>query len=254
MTFARVIPVIQIHRDEAVKTISFKPKHYIGDPVNSVRLFSDKCADEVMVIDIGASRGEYPLQVELLSRMTAEAFMPFGYGGGIKSAADASRIFSLGVEKVIVRWRGEQTGRLVRSIAESWGSQAVSVAVDYFDRRPFSLKTAPLISRKDVSSQIRAIEESGAGEIILQSVDRDGSMGGLYLELLAEVSTISSVQLVALGGAESLRGLSLGLNSGASAVAAASLFLFRDSNRAVLINYPSEMQLMSIINESSEES
>lgn len=246
VTEARIIPVLQILKDEAVKTVQFGKPHYIGDPINSVKLFSDYCADELVVMDIGAARGNYPIQLDLLSRMTSEAFMPFGYGGGVRDINHADKLFALGIEKVLIRWRGPESEPLIQDVSRTWGCQAVSVVIDYVNHKRLKFRNIPCIKREDVVGQIQKIQDAGAGELVVQSVDRDGTMSGFDLDLIGEVIENLSIQLVALGGAGSSQDISRALHAGASAVAAGSFFVFRDQEKAVLINYPSESQLKSL--------
>jgi cyclase len=247
MTAARVIPVLQIFRDEAIKTIQFASSQYIGDPINSVRLFSELCADELVVMDIGAANGKYPIQLKLLSSLTSEAFMPFGYGGGVRSLYHAVKLFELGIEKVLIRWRGNETARLVEEISNLWGNQAVSVVIDYVDRKKLMPRSPLAYSRQQVVGLVKRIQDAGAGEIVIQSVDRDGTMLGFDLDLIRDVKSESRVQLVALGGAGTRQDVSQAIHAGATGVAAGSLFVFRDVNKAVLINYPTEIELKSLI-------
>lgn len=246
MTAARVIPVLQIFKDKAVKTIQFSSSQYIGDPINSVRLFSELCADELVVMDIGAAKGSYPIQIELLSSLTSEAFMPFGYGGGVRNLNHAEKLFDLGIEKILIRWRGNETARLVEEISGLWGSQAVSVVVDYVDQKRFMSRSPLVHVRQQVVGLVKHIQDAGAGEIVIQSVDRDGTMTGYDLDLIRDVKNESQVQLVALGGAGTRQDVSQAIQAGATGVAAGSLFVFRDIKKAVLINYPTEVELKSL--------
>jgi cyclase len=246
VTVPRVIPMIQLHQDDAVKTVQFRSPKYIGDPINTIRIFSDRCADEVLVIDIGAARGKYGIQLSLLDRLVSEAFMPFCYGGGIRSIQQANELFGLGIEKVLVRWRGEQTTDLIREISTRWGAQAVTVCIDYV-RRIRTRRQRNFFAVDEILFQMKMVEMSGAGEVAIQSVDKDGTMSGFDLEVIRRVSKDCGIQLMALGGSGRRTDIAQAIAAGASAVACGSLFVYRNSDRAVLINYPDVEEIENLI-------
>jgi cyclase len=252
MNRPRLIPVLLIDQRRAVKTTRFQDPLYIGDPVNTTRIFSQKGVDELIVLDISTNTHKRPIDLVFISRLAEEAFMPFSYGGGIKTLDDARRLFDVGIEKVILGWGGEKTLTLLNEIAHIYGAQAVSVCVDLSEDSKTlrkCLKTGRHVEhRADAISLIQRIQEWGGGEVIVQNVDLDGTMAGMDHELMEQLHSSFKVPIVALGGARSLEDMAQALRSGANAVAAGSAFVFHNERRAVLINYPSDDEIMSVLN------
>jgi cyclase len=232
-----------------VKTVRFEDARYIGDPINAVRIFNEKEVDELIFLDIGASaRGMGP-NLELLANIASEAFMPFAYGGGVRSCEDAQALFAIGIEKVVLNSGALRRPDLIGEIARAAGSQSVVVCVDV--RRSwlgrYEVVTSEGRRRKtglDAVAWARRATELGAGEVVVQSVDRDGTMQGYDLELLGRVAAAVNVPVVALGGASGLSDMRRAVEEAhVSAVAAGSLFVFHGKHRAVLITYPSPAEL-----------
>jgi imidazole glycerol-phosphate synthase subunit HisF len=250
----RIIPVLLLDsRKRLVKTRRFVEEVYVGDPFNVIRIFNEKEVDEICVLDINASvEGRRP-DVGFISELASECFMPLSYGGGIKSIADATPVFAAGVEKVVLG-RASIDSAAVRSLADSFGSQAVSACIDCRqvnnDWR-VALDRGRAVTDHDPTTQAKAVEQAGAGEIILQNVDRDGERNGYDANLISAVSDSVNVPVVALGGAGQLSHLAEGLRTGASAVASGSAFVFIGRLRAVLITYPSAQDVNSLLTSSS---
>ena len=246
----RIIPVLLLDsRKRLVKTRKFLEEVYVGDPFNVIRIFNEKEVDEICVLDINASvEGRRP-DVGFISELASECFMPLSYGGGIKSVADATPIFAAGVEKVVLG-RASTDSVAVRALADSFGSQAVAACIDCrrinndwrvaFDR-------GRAVSNLDPITQAKAVEHAGAGEIVLQNIDRDGERSGYDPSLVSAVSTSVNVPVVALGGAGEFSHLAEGLRTGASAVASGSAFVFIGRLRAVLITYPSPHDVKDLL-------
>lgn len=236
----RIIPVLLLDsRKRLVKTRRFSEEVYVGDPFNVIRIFNEKEVDELCVLDINASiEGRSP-DVGFVAELASECFMPLSYGGGITSVANAASIFAAGVEKVVLG-RANTDPDVVRSLADSFGSQAVAACIDCrqiendwrvcFDR-------GRTLTNRDPVTQAKAVEQAGAGEIILQNIDRDGVRKGYDLALISAVSSEVKIPVVALGGAGNASHLSEGLQAGANAVASGSAFVFIGRLRAVLITY-----------------
>lgn len=244
----RVIPCLLVDQGGLVKTTRFGSPKYVGDPINAVRIFNDKEVDELILLDIGATRRRRGIDFKLLGEIVSEGFMPVAYGGGVTSIEDAARLFHLGVEKVIFCSAAARQPELVKSASKRFGSQSVLVTIDV--KRNFF--GSPVIytegGRKKAgikfSDFLRRMVEAGAGEIILNSIDRDGMRNGYDLALLKEASAAVPVPVVALGGAGSLEDLKAASQAGgASALAAGSLFVFHGPNRAVLLQYPGYKKL-----------
>ena len=241
----RVIPVVLLDsRRRLVKTINFRAETYVGDPFNVIRLFNDKEVDEICVLDIEASSHGRKPDRGFLREMASECFMPLGYGGGITKPADAEDLFSVGIEKVVI---GEHAtdASLIRALTADFGVQAVAACIDYRQEKGggvFVGRAARKVSNDPVA-YARHLEAAGVGEILLQSVDRDGARSGYDTALIRRVSEAVSVPVVALGGAGQLAHLAAGLAAGASAVASGSAFVFIGRLRAVLVTYPSAGEL-----------
>ncbi len=243
MLETRVIPSLLLKNGGLVKTVKFSRPVYVGDPINAVRIFNDKEVDELVILDIEASRSGQGPNFELLTRIAREAFMPMGYGGGIHSLEQARRIFALGYEKVIINTAAQDRLEFVTQLAGECGSQSIVVCVDVIRDLFGKYHVFDHRSKKKTAEKplpwIKKCIDAGAGEILLYSVDRDGTFKGFDLELIRSISDEIQVPLIALGGAGNLDDLVKAINEGhASAVAAGSLFVFHGPNRAVLITYP----------------
>lgn len=240
----RIIPCLLIHDGGLVKTVQFGKPKYVGDPLNAVRIFNEKEVDELMVVDIDASRlGRAPNE-SLIAKLAAECRMPLCYGGGVKTVKQFEQLVELGVEKVAVSSAAVDDPDLVTRAAERVGSQSVVVVID--------VKKSGLLHRPEVVTLnathrtalepvafARKLQDLGAGEIVLNSVDSDGMMHGYDLDLIDRVRQAVSIPLTVLGGAGSLddiRGLVRCYP--VIGAAAGSLFVFKGKYRAVLINYP----------------
>lgn len=246
----RAIPCLLLKGDGLVKTRQFGAPKYIGDPINAVKLFNDLAADELMFLDITASREGREPDYARLEDIAGEAFMPIGYGGGVRSVEQARRLFRLGVEKVAVTTAAHDHPAVVSDLAEEFGSQSIVAGIDVkrdWLNRPRVMTRADLSrNRRDVVEYARELQERGAGEILLNAVDRDGMQQGYDLRLIQSISAAVSVPVVACGGAGTLAHLGEAVRAGASAAAAGSLFVFTGPHRAVLINYPSAQELRTL--------
>ncbi len=249
----RVIPCLLLSEGGLYKTRRFGDRKYVGDPINAIRIFNEKEVDELVVIDIDASRKGRPPDFGMIEQFAAECFMPLCYGGGIRSLADAQRLFALGIEKVCIQSAALERPRLITEIAQRYGSQALVVSVDIkrdWRNRPMLYDAA---RQKKLSQPwgdfLKQVVEHGAGEILLNAVDRDGMQQGYDIELVRKAAATVGVPLVALGGAGSLEDLREAVRAGASAVGAGSLFVFHGPHRAVLISYPGYAALERVFQE-----
>jgi imidazole glycerol-phosphate synthase subunit HisF len=247
MLRARVIPCLLLRNGGLVKTVKFKSPRYIGDPINAVRILNDKEVDELVFLDIGATSGGSGPNFELLADIASEAFMPFGYGGGITSIDQVKRLYALGVEKVIINTAAADTPSLVSEAAALAGCSGVVVSMDvrrdWRGKYSVCIKSGERDLKRDPVSYAKEMERLGAGEILLNAIDRDGTMDGYDLELIRTVSEAVSVPVVASGGAGNLHHFLSAVKEGASAVAAGSMFVFHGKHRAVLITYPEYEEL-----------
>ena len=243
MNRARVIPCLLLRGHGLVKTRKFKDPVYIGDPVNAVRIFSEKEVDELVVLDIDASREGREPNYELIAEIAGECFMPVAYGGGITTLAQARRLIRCGVEKVVINSASAGSTQVFRDIADVFGSQALVGSIDakktLIGGHRVWIKSGSVDTGLKPQDHAVALAQAGAGEILLNSIDCDGQMQGFDLALIQKVARAVAVPVVACGGAGSTTHLRQALTEGgASAVAAGSMFVFHGKHRAVLINYP----------------
>lgn len=240
----RVIPVLLLSDGGLVKTVRFWKPRYVGDPINAVRIFNEKQVDELVLLDIGATQNGRPPDEAAIEEVAGEAFMPVAYGGGVRDVETATRLIQLGVEKVVVNTAAVEHPDDVAAIADRLGSSTLVVAIDAAARGDGSweavTRSASRRTGLDVRAHAEAMARLGAGELIVTSVDRDGTMEGYDLDLVRSVAGAVDIPVVAAGGAGSLTDLvRVVREGGAAAAAAGSLFVFHGRHRAVLITYPS---------------
>lgn len=246
----RIIPCLLLHKGGLVKTQAFKDAKYVGDPINAVKIFNEKEADELMVLDIDATVNGVEPDFGLIAKLAAECRMPLCYGGGVTTAAQAARIVDMGVEKVAVSAAAISNPALLTEMAAAVGKQSVVAVLDVRKKTGLFVKgyevcthSAKKAHKLDPVTLARQLQEAGAGEIVINSVDRDGLMQGYELELAAQVRAALNVPLTFLGGAGSLEDLGQLVGKlGVVGAAAGSLFVFKGKYRAVLINYPTPEQ------------
>ena len=238
---ARIIPVLLLHNDGLYKTKRFKNPKYVGDPINAVRIFNEKEVDEILILDIDCSVQKKEPNFELIEEIASEAFMPVGYGGGISSLDTAKRVFQLGVEKVVINTALSHNTDLISSIANVYGAQAVVASIDYknslFGGTKAYFTNGNRKSDYTPAELARIFENRGVGEIILHSIDREGSYSGYDLDLLKQIVEAVQIPVVVLGGASSILDFNAAKKVGASGMAAGSMFVFQRPYDAVLIKY-----------------
>lgn len=239
----RVIPTLLLQNGGLVKTVKFANPKYVGDPINAIKIFNEKEVDELIVLDIDASKTSQQPNFELVEEFASECFMPLCYGGGIKTVEQAARLFSLGVEKVSLQTSVLGDTSLISQIAEKFGSQSVVVSVDIKKNilgsyHLYSSATGKLIKSIHWKEYLKSVAQAGAGEILISAVDRDGMMNGMDSVLIGEAVAELDIPMIAAGGVGSLNDIKEGVDAGASAVAAGAFFVFHGPHRAVLITYP----------------
>lgn len=243
MPIPRVIPCLLLQGKKLVKTVRFAKPTYVGDPINTVRIFNEKEVDELVFLDIDATPNDKVPQFDLIREISEECFMPFAYGGGLKTLEQIRQVLANGAEKVVLNTALHDQPNLVEEAAKQFGNQSIVASVDVKKtwRRGMQVVTAGG-RRKSGGEPVafcQEMAERGAGEILVTSVDRDGTFSGYDLELIAAVSKAVDVPVIACGGAGTLEHLKQGVKeAGTDAVAAGSLFVFQKANRSVLINYP----------------
>lgn len=250
MNRARIIPFLLTSDSGLVKTIKFDKRRYLGDAINAVRIFNEKEVDELVLLDIDAtSRGTGP-QFEYVEEVLSEAFMPVGYGGGITSMQQIERLFKLGVEKVVLNSVLAEQPELLSEASRVFGAQSVvasmDVKKDLLGRRRAYARGGTRKLDGDPIALLKRWEQLGAGEIVVNSIDRDGTRQGLDLEFTAQAASAVEIPVVAVGGAGDLGHLVGALKAGASAVGAGSLFVFHGVHQAVLISYIDRVELAAL--------
>jgi cyclase len=249
----RVIPTLLIDGETFVKTIRYDNPTYVGDPINVINLFNRFEVDEIVILDIGATESGRGPNYDLLKALSAECWVPLTYGGGLQSIDQVGRVLSIGVEKVVLGTALGDHPDLVRDASDAFGSQAVVASVDARTRDAGSSYEAFVTNAKrplgigPVDLAKRA-QELGAGEILLNAIDRDGAMAGYDIGLIRDVASAVGVPVIASGGAGKRSDLRIPIAEGrASAVAAGSLFVFSGSSRGVLINFPRREELERLL-------
>lgn len=254
MLRARIIPCLLIHDGGLVKTQNFKDAKYVGDPINAVKIFNEKEADELMVLDIDASINGVEPNFKLIEKLAAECRMPLCYGGGVTRAEQAARIVDMGVEKVAVSSAAIQNPNLLNEMAAAVGKQSVVVVLDVRKKKGLFSKgyevcthNVARVIKEDPVALAQKLQDSGAGEIVINFVDQDGMMQGYDLDYASEFKRALTVPVTFLGGAGNLDHISqLIKRLGVVGAAAGSLFVFKGKYRAVLINYPSPIQKLAL--------
>jgi len=239
----RVIPVLLLKDGGLVKSVKFSDHKYIGDPINAVKLFNDLMADELVFLDITASKENRTISLDFIRDVGDEANMPFSVGGGIKTIDQIRSITSTGAEKVIINTEAGNNPEFIKQASDEFGTSTIAVCMDV--KKKFFGKVSTWIMGGSKSTEYtpvdfaRLMEDMGAGELIVQSINNDGMMKGYDIELIKSVADAVSIPVIALGGAGSLNDLKKGYNDGgASALAAGSIFVYQGKNKGVLINYP----------------
>jgi cyclase len=247
MRRVRVIPTLLIQKGGLVKSMKFKDHKYVGDPMNAVKIFNEKEVDEIVILDISASAENRKPDMKQIATIASEAFMPLAYGGGIKSIDEIKALVSAGVEKVIINNSAHTTPQLISEAAKYVGSQSVVISIDvaknFLGKEKVFIEGGKKNTGIDPVVFARQMEQLGAGEILLNSIARDGTFSGYDLELIRKVSNEINIPVVAAGGAATIGDFLSAIKSGASAVSAGSMFVFQGPHRAVLISYPKQEDL-----------
>lgn len=242
----RVIPVLLLLDQSLVKTIKFSHKQYIGDPCNTIKIFNEFQVDEVIILDIGATKLRKDPNLSLLKELSSQCFMPIAYGGGVKDLSTAGRIFDSGFEKIVVNSGAITNHKLIKELSKTYGRQAVIFSLDYrkhlFGKRSAFTNSGDTKVRKDIIDILLEAESQGAGEVMLTNINREGTWKGLDLEFINIVSETLSIPVIANGGVGSLSHIRAALiDTYISAVGVSSFFLFQKKGMGVLINVPSEI-------------
>lgn len=251
MFLPRIIPVLLLKGKGLVKTVKFKEPKYLGDPINAVKIFNDLKADELIFLDITASKENRCISTELVKDIGDEAFMPFGVGGGISNINQIEEILKSGAEKVILNTQAILNPRLIEEASKIFGNQSIVVCLDVkktlFGKYEIFIKSGTENTKKNPFNAAIELQNLGVGEIIINSIDNDGLMRGYDVKLVQNLVNLVSVPVVACGGAGCIEHLAQGFREGnAHALAAGSMFVFHGPRKAVLINYPSKSELKQL--------
>lgn len=252
MALKRIIPCLLLRDDGLVKTVKFKKSTYIGDPINAVKIFNEKEVDELVFLDIDATRKGKEPPYEVIIDIATECFMPFCYGGGIKTIDQIRKIIASGAEKVAINTAAFLNPGLIREAKAIFGSSTIVVSIDYkknlFGQTMVYINGGKKSTKKNPVAYALEMEELGAGEIFLNSIDRDGTMSGYDIELIKKVTDAASIPVIACGGAGKPGDFKEVFDvTGVSAAAAGSLFVFQGKKRGVLISYPDPNEIKNII-------
>lgn len=251
MILPRIIPCLLLRNTGLVKTMRFKNPIYVGDPRNAVKIFNEREVDELVLLDIQATPQGNPIQYDLIHEIVTEAFMPIGYGGHVTSLEEARKLVTSGIEKIILCTSAYRNQDLVFQLSRFIGSSSTVVCIDYrkniWGRNEVMISGGRKGTGKNPLEFAQEMEKLGAGELIINSIDRDGTMQGYDLETIQEITCHVDIPVIACGGAGRLDDFRQVIDAGASAAAAGSLFVFQGKHRAVLINYPSRAELKNCL-------
>ena len=252
MLKTRIIPCLLLRNESLVKTIRFKKFDYIGDPANTCRIFNELEVDELVFLDITASRQKREPNFKILQEISNECFMPLSYGGGICSVDMANRVFNIGFEKIILNTYPFKRPSIITELAEAFGSQSVIVSIDvkksFWKKYQIYSLSGTVNQNKNPVEWAKEVESSGAGEILLTSIDREGTWEGCDVELISRVADSVSIPVIAHGGIGRVEHIGEAVKQGhASAVALGSMVVYQKKDYGVLVNFPDEEELKRVL-------
>ena len=252
MLLPRIIPCLLLTKEGLVKTENFKNPKYIGDPINTVKIFNEKKADELIILDIYATTQNYEPNYSLIDKIARESRMPICYGGGIKNLEQAKKIFSSGIEKISLSSIIFSNLHIISEISHYAGSQSTVVVLDLYkehDEYYIFINNGNTKIKENFKNFIKIIQEEGVREIVVNSINKDGSMTGFDFDLINEIFDLTNIPITVLGGAKNYSDLeNVAKKYGPIGIAAGSLFVYKGSRKAVLINYPNKTDKIKIFN------
>jgi len=248
----RVLPALLLQAGRLVKTVRFRKPRYVGDPINAVRIFNEKEVDELIVIDIDAGRAGVSIPLKLITRIAGECFMPMTYGGGIRTLDQIAEIMAAGVEKVSINRAAVADRGFVARAAKRFGSQSIVVSIDVrrrlFGKYEICVDGGRRRTGLEPVSVALELESEGAGEILLTSINQEGTMTGYDVDLVRRVASAVSIPVIACGGAGSIDDvIGVVCDAGAAAAAVGSMAVYQGRNRGVLIGFPTRKQLAPLL-------
>jgi imidazole glycerol-phosphate synthase subunit HisF len=251
MIIPRIIPCLLLASSGLVKTVKFKDPKYIGDIINTVRIFNEKEVDEIVILDIKASLENRPPNYTLLKDIATECFMPLCYGGGIRSVDEIKKLFELGTEKVSLNSSIFDDSQLISQASNAFGSQSIVVSIDIkrnmFGNYSVNSHSGSIDRKVDPVDFAKKVEGLGAGEILVTSIDRDGTRQGYDLDIINRISSAVEIPVIACGGANNLEDCKKVLLAGAAGAAAGSFFVLHGKHRAVLVSYPDRSKINNLL-------
>ncbi len=247
----RVIPVLLLKGSGLYKTVKFKDPKYVGDPLNAVKIFNDKEVDELCFLDITATNENRDPNYKLIAEIASECFMPLSYGGGIKTLDQAKKLFGLGIEKIILNTSVHSNPLLIEELASHFGSQSILVSIDvkknFLGSYEIYTNSGTKNTGRDPVNFALEVQKLGAGELIVNSIEREGTMRGYEIDIISKITKKLDIPVIACGGASCVDDFYSVVKEGnASAVGAGSLFVYHGKHRAVLISYPTVKQLKEL--------
>ena len=248
----RIIPVLLLHNEALVKTVRFRKPDYLGDPINTVRIFNELEVDELIFLDITATSQNKSPNLKILSEIANECFMPLCYGGGLKNFEQVSSIFSIGFEKIAINTALDSNPKFITQIATHFGNQAVVASIDVkkniFGKYEVWSHCGRKNTKKDPVEWAKELEQLGAGEILLTSIDLEGTWAGFDITLIKKITDNTSIPVIAHGGAGTLDHINQAIKKGnASAIALGSMVVYQKKGMGVLVNFPEKKDLRLII-------
>jgi imidazole glycerol-phosphate synthase subunit HisF len=248
MSRVRIIPILLLKNGGLYKTIKFKNPNYLGDPINTVKIFNEKEADELVILDFTISFDDRKIDFSKITEIAGEAFMPMSYGGGIKNFEDAKKIFDAGFEKVILNSILFTDIKIIRQIGNIYGAQAVVASIDVkkniFGKYKVYSHSGTKNTGYDPVAWAKELEQNGVGEIIINAIERDGTWDGYDEVLIKSIAQAVSLPVIACGGAANVDDFRKAIAVGASAVAAGSMFVYQKKGMGVLVSFPSNIKLV----------
>lgn len=252
MLQTRVMPCLLLDNGALVKTVKFKKPSYIGDPINAIKIYNEKEVDELILLDITASEKKASPNYKKISEVATECFMPFAYGGGIKTIEEIKKLFELGVEKVSINTAAFFNPGLIENAAKEFGNQSIVVSIDVkknlWGKYKVYIKRGRKETNEDPVTYAQKMEKLGAGELLINTIHKDGTWEGYDIELLKSITSSVSIPVIVCGGASCIEDFSKAVKEGgASAVAAGSMVVYQKKGMGVLINFPDRKKLESIL-------
>ena len=252
MLQTRIIPCLLLKDDSLVKTVNFKKPAYIGDPVNTARIFNELEVDELVLLDISATNNNRKPDFKILSELANECFMPLAYGGGINNFEDAKKIFKIGIEKIIINSAAFTSPTIIPELADHFGNQAIVASIDVkknmFGKYQVFSNSGTKKQKVDPVTWAQELERLGAGEILLTAIHQEGTWTGFDINIIEKISNAVSIPVIANGGASSIEDIEKAVKQGcASAVSLGSMVVYQNKGMGVLVNFPNKEQLKNIL-------